>query len=267
MIRKLTEADRSQALSLLEQAPAFNLYMLGNIAANGFATDFCEFWGDVAEDGHLRAVLNRYLRGWVIYGEAESDWPGLAEILDTHPLPPDRFQDNPGGVPSFLPYLQRYQASRVEEQTLMELTTQSFKPASAAPQARIRRATLDDFDALVEFYADAAEMSRSPTAVDRPLRDRRIWLAEQDTSILATALTNAETAGAAMIGGVYTKPVYRGQGLSQAVTGALCAELLAEGKKPVLYWGNPAAGRVYQRLGFQQIGVWRSVWLASKDNE
>jgi len=79
--------------------------------------------------------------------------------------------------------------------------------------------------------------------------------------VLATALTNAEIRHRAMIGGVFTDPAVRGRGLSQAVCSALCAELLAEGKQPALYWANPAAGTVYRKLGFRLIGQWRSVWL------
>ncbi len=261
MIRKLGEADRTATLALLNRSPALNLYMLGNIAANGFDTDYCEFWGGFAADGSLRGVINRYLRGWVLYGETDAEWEALAAVLDDHPLPAERLQDNPGGADSLLPYLRRYAVRKADEQTLVTLSAADFVSAPSPDNICIRRATLDDLGALIAFYADAQEMSRVPQAVERPLRDRRIWLACHGDEIRAAALTNAETANAAMIGGVYTQKKWRGQGLSKAVTRALCAELLAEGKMPVLYWHNPAAGAVYRRLGFREIGVWRSVWL------
>jgi predicted GNAT family acetyltransferase len=66
-----------------------------------------------------------------------------------------------------------------------------------------------------------------------------------------------------MIGGVYTPPAMRGRGLSQAVCSALCAELMAAQKQPILYWDTPAAGAVYRKLGFCATGTWRSVWLHS----
>ena len=55
-----------------------------------------------------------------------------------------------------------------------------------------------------------------------------------------------------MVGGVYTEPASRNLGLGSAVCSALCAELLAEGKQPALYWQEPAAGVVYRKLGFQR---------------
>lgn len=272
MIRPLREADRAAAVALLRAAPYLNLYLLGNLESLGFDQPFCEFWGDF--DGPaLRAVVNRYMQGWSVYGGADADWTGLAAVVDNHPVGAERLQDNPGGIPSFLPYLRRYDAPQVEEQHIMDLAEADFRPRPAPEGVRVRRASLADLGALVLFYSDAGSMSRSPLGVERPLRDSRLWLAEvggeadgetdgeADGEVVSAALTNAETRDLAMIGGVYTPPQWRNRGLSQAVCSALCADLLAAGKRPVLYWDNPSAGRVYTKLGFRPRGVWRSAWL------
>lgn len=264
MIRQLNEADRTVTNTFLSLAPHFNLYMLGNLEKLGFDAEFCQFWGDFAPDadgGALRAVLNRYMTGWTIYGAAAADWAALGAILDQHPAGGARLQDNPGGIDSFLPYLHRYRAEHMEREEVMVLQPANFQPAAPPAGVGIRRATLADLPRLTAFYANAEHMSRTPAAIERPLRDTRLWLAEQAEQLVATALTNAETHNLAMIGGVYTPPAARGRGLSQAVCSALCAELLAEQKQPVLYWGTPAAGAVYRKLGFSSTGQWRSVWL------
>lgn len=266
MIRLLTEADRTMTVKFLSIAPHFNLYMLGNLEKLGFAHEICEFWGDVVptQDGTgVRAVLNRYMTGWTVYGTAAADWSALGNVLDQHPAGASRLQDNPGGIDSFMPYLQRYRQAEMEIEEVMALIPTDFRPLPAPTGVTIRRGTLDDLSGLVKFYTDAEHMSRSPAAVERPLRDTRLWLAEQQGKILATALTNAETNNLAMIGGVYTPPNARGRGLSQAVCSALCADLIADQKQPVLYWGTPAAGAVYRKLGFHATGQWRSVWLHS----
>lgn len=266
MIRPLTEQDRKHVVALLSQDRALNLYILGNLETLGLKRDFCQFWGDFEDSsGVLRAVLNRYMNGWTLYGRPDADWAGLAQVVDQHPVPAARLQDNPGGIPSFLPYLQRYRASQEKEEELMTLAPEHFRPVAPPPGATVRRATLADLDALIHLYRDAGSMQRSPAAVERPLRDTRVWVAEVAGQIGAAALTNAEVADLAMIGGVYTVPALRGRGLSQAVCSALCQELLREGKGPVLYWDTPAAGAVYRKLGFQAVGRWRSVWLAPAD--
>lgn len=260
MIRPLQEKDREATVALLMAAPYWNLYLLGNLESLGFRQDFCEYWGDFSDQG-LRGVVNRYMHGWSIYGEADADWDALAAIIDNHPVEGHRLQDNPGGIPSILPYLKRYAVPKVTETHLMDLAAEDFQPRPAPEGVRLRRATMADLPALVDFYRDAGSMSRTPLGVERPLRDTRLWVAERDGALVSAALTNAEMRELAMIGGVYTPPEWRNQGLSQAVCSALCADLLADGKRPVLYWENAAAGTVYKKLGFRLRGVWRSVWI------
>jgi predicted GNAT family acetyltransferase len=264
MIRLLDEQDRAKMVALLEQAPYLNLYLLGNLESVGFDRDFCEFWGDFADD-ELRGVLNRYFQGWVLYGLPTADWAGLAAVLDAHPVEAERLQDNPGGIPSILPYLTCYAATKVAETQLMDLDAADFRPQPVPPGVTVRRAVWADLEPLVKFYTDAEHMTRTRAGVERPLQDTRIWLAEVEGEPASAALTNAETTTLAMVSGVYTQPVWRGRGLSKAVCSALCRELLSEGRRPVLYWQEPAAGAVYRRLGFRPWGIWRSVRLVRRD--
>ncbi|MCB0071035.1 MAG: GNAT family N-acetyltransferase [Caldilineaceae bacterium] len=256
----MTNVDRAPVQALLSEAPAQNLYLLGNLETLGFDHELCEFWGDWGSRGQLRAVLNRYMTGWGCYGRPDADWPALARVMDDHPEV-ERLQDNPGGIPSLLPYLHVYRATQVHVEELMALDAAAFIPQPVPAGIHVRRATEADLPALIAFYADAGHMTRRAAAVARPLRDTRLWLAQEAGTVVAAALTNAETANLAMIGGVYTPPAQRGRGLSQAVCSTLCADLLAAQKRPVLYWDTPAAGAVYRKLGFHAVGEWRSIWL------
>src|SRR5690349_7772670 len=105
MIRRLGENDRASLNQLLSAHEAHNLYLLGNLAKNGFDAEFCQFYGDVVEQ-RVRGVVNLFMTGWTVYGDPETDWTGLGQIVDSHAVDANRLQDNPGGVPSFLPYLQ-----------------------------------------------------------------------------------------------------------------------------------------------------------------
>ncbi|MEX1018511.1 MAG: GNAT family N-acetyltransferase [Litorilinea sp.] len=261
MIRKFAESDRSALQALLLVAPELNIYMLGNLAALGTDHEISEFWGDFGPDHKLRGAVNRYMRGWSIFGNPDADWAGLAAILDAHSLPAERLQDNPGGIPSILPYLRAYTAARIDIDELMTLAAPNFRPSAPPPAITVRAAHAGDLDALADFYANADTMQRSRTGVERPLQDGYLWIAESDGEICSTALTNAVGAGYAMIGGVYTPPAWRGHGLSQAVCSALCAALLANDLIPALYWVAPDAGHIYHKLGFKPVGSWRSVRL------
>jgi predicted GNAT family acetyltransferase len=68
--------------------------------------------------------------------------------------------------------------------------------------------------------------------------------------LVASAATAAENPRTAMIVGVFTVQGYRGRGLASALTALLTAELLAEGRLPVLFYENPVAARVYRRMGY-----------------
>jgi predicted GNAT family acetyltransferase len=263
MIRRLGEPDRASINQLLSADEAHNLYLMGNLTTIGFEADFCDFYGDVV-DNRVRAVVNRYMTGWTIYGESEADWVGLGQLVDAHAVEATRLSDNPGGVPSFLPYLHRYHADRVIEDQLMELPEGALRPVGPREGFVVRKATLNDLDGLITLYADAGDMARSASGVELPLRDHHLWLGLRHGVVVASALTNAETERLAMIGGVFTRPEWRGNGLSQAVCSGLCMELVATGRKPFLYWHEPAAGHIYAKLGFSAIGTWRSVRLARR---
>lgn len=266
MIRTITEADIAQLVELLETAPAHNLYLLGNLETLGFSADFCHFWGDFDEANGLRGVINRYMTGWSIFGRPDADWAGLMTLLDQDDHA-TRLQDNPGGIESVVGFLRRKRVVAIHDEELMTLNPADFRPALIPAGVQVRRATLDDLPALIAFYADAGDMSRSAQGVERPLRDTCVWAASERGRIVAAALVNAETAHAAMIGGVYTPPEERNRGLNSAVCSVLCAQLLALDKQPTLYWKNPAAGAVYRKLGFRPDGRWRSIWLEELKRE
>lgn len=264
MIRPLTEADRMQLLALLGGAAEHNLYFLGNLETLGFGQPLCRFWGEFSEEGLLRAAANRYMTGWGVYGVADADWSAVATLIDGDPEA-SRLQDNPGGIPSLLPYLRLHRAAQVDEEELMRLDAADFRPQQAPPGLIVRGATLDDLQVLTAHYADAGSMRRTPLGVERPLRDGIVYLGEMvedgNRVVVSSALTNAQTRSMAMVGGVYTPEERRGRGYGRAVCTDLCKELIQRGLVPILYWKTAAAGRVYRTLGFHAIGTWRAVRL------
>ncbi|MDO9065822.1 MAG: GNAT family N-acetyltransferase, partial [Chloroflexota bacterium] len=54
------------------------------------------------------------------------------------------------------------------------------------------------------------------------------------------------------------------RGYASAVVSSLCADLLARGKTPHLFYreDNDAAGRIYRRLGFGPVGRWKLARLS-----
>lgn len=135
-----------------------------------------------------------------------------------------------------------------------------------------RLATWDDMEKLIDFYmvgfyslARLPSRSAWQTRLSEQLTYRTLFLMEDSTGrVISAAMTSAEGGNAAMLGGVATLMDYRGKGLSTICVGALCAYLFRTGTTSIALFylqDNTPAGRVYDKLGFQNAGEWLLVPL------
>lgn len=71
MIRKLTKKDHEQVFSFLKEEAALNLFIIGDIEAFGYETDFQELWGAFEENGTLKSILLRFHNTFIPYSKDE----------------------------------------------------------------------------------------------------------------------------------------------------------------------------------------------------
>ena len=90
---------------------------------------------------------------------------------------------------------------------------------------------------------------------------RAAAVADGDGNLLSCAMTTAETAAAAVIGGVATHPAARRRGLAEGLVRALAGELKQEGKTPYLLCRGELRP-FYERLGFCNHGNWQQAGIA-----
>ncbi|HNY16598.1 MAG TPA: GNAT family N-acetyltransferase [Treponemataceae bacterium] len=85
------------------------------------------------------------------------------------------------------------------------------------------------------------------------LERQRVLLARANGIPVAKAGTNARGFAYDQIGGVYTAPSWRGQGLATALVSRISRELMGEGRKVVLFVKpeNEPARRAYEKAGFK----------------
>lgn len=106
------------------------------------------------------------------------------------------------------------------------------KVAAGFPQWKIESTYMSRFD----FPEGGAEICR-------------------DGHMVSVASTSAENSESAMVAGVATISEYRRKGYASAVIQALCLNCFRRGKKYLcLFYDNPAAGRIYNRIGFKELG-------------
>ncbi|HEY0071769.1 MAG TPA: GNAT family N-acetyltransferase [Chloroflexia bacterium] len=141
-------------------------------------------------------------------------------------------------------------------------------PGFSAP----RIASHKDMERLIDFYETGFySLARLPSRaawrsrLTEQLAYRTLYIVEDGRGrVVSAALSSAEAAGVAMLGGVATLSEHRGKGLSSLCVSALCAHLLHNAFHTVALFyleDNDPAGRVYRKLGFQDEGYWLLVPL------
>ncbi|MGE3728105.1 MAG: GNAT family N-acetyltransferase [Candidatus Sericytochromatia bacterium] len=123
----------------------------------------------------------------------------------------------------------------------------------------IRQAETADLDKLFYFYKRSEGMeARSIESLKQTIKQDKLFYIQKMGKVISAALTHCETTDAALIGGVYTPPAYRGKGYGKACVHGLLAALKAEGKTPCLFYEkhNAPAKALYKGLGFVPHGEW-----------
>ena len=136
---------------------------------------------------------------------------------------------------------------------VVDEATLQVPPTPAA--VRVERLGPEDAPALAMLHAsDPGAAFHVPSMLDG---GHHLGIRDEDGTLLAVAGTHVLDRGrrVAAIGGVLTRPAARGGGLAGLLTGRLAAALLADGLTVGLNVGedNPAARRVYERLGFRVV--------------
>ena len=82
MLRKLTEIDRKLTLTFLNDNPALNLFIIGDIYQHGFNSNVQTLWATFNEQGTMTGVLLRYKKNYIPYFTDENyDVTSFVKIL------------------------------------------------------------------------------------------------------------------------------------------------------------------------------------------
>jgi predicted GNAT family acetyltransferase len=80
-----------------------------------------------------------------------------------------------------------------------------------------------------------------------------------DGEAVSAAMVDPLIDGLGMIRGVYTPPRFQRHGYATALVAGIARHLSAMEVTPCLMFDNPAAGRIYHRLGYREFARWRAV--------
>ncbi|GGE50190.1 N-acetyltransferase [Pullulanibacillus camelliae] len=263
MIRLLTEADRQTCLEFVSARPAENLFIIGDIEAFGFASDFQEVWGDFTSEKQLRAVLLRYYQNYIVYAPGAFDTEGMADIIRN-----DARALMVSGLKSIVAQVTRtLKAGKTPARTLYYAKCEDGEQLDATLDiSQVKEAALSDVDRLLQLHGSIPEFAdavRNKESVRHAMRKgvARTYYIEEGELIASSASTTAENSYAAMIIGVCTRSDYKKKGYATRCLTKLVQALMAENKAACLFYDNPEAGKIYKRLGFVDIDQWTLYYL------
>lgn len=260
MIYQCTEKDRSRILDYIAKEPEMNLFIFGDIENFGVAKD--PVWIRVLTnpDGSWNALLLQFFDNFVLYSQnADYDAAAAAEFLK---------QQKPScisGKLELLKPLAPYFPDKDLEPTYMSRCNK-VNPDAVHPlpaDVTVREMTPPDFKELSELLCKIEEFAKTYTNPEKSKKEKLInyehgshtYGVYRNGKLLATAATTADNSQSAMIVSVATLPGERGHGFATAAVAKLCANCFASGMHFLcLFYDNPAAGRIYRRIGFEELG-------------
>jgi predicted GNAT family acetyltransferase len=266
-VRRLREHDGSRLAAFLNTEPGYNLFLTSNLEQYGLRNSYVRFWAALAP-GQLRAVLMMVERRGAFFAPDVEDVRPLVEVAEREQL---SFTMGRRELIDAVLATSGRRVERREEHRFCELRPVDLRLAALEPPlgVTIRRATGMDIERLTAFYLGTAGFEHlSEAEVRRSMIGRvhhlRTYVAEKYRRLLSAASTSAEGNLAVMIGGVWTAPDARDHGYSTAVVARLADEVLRTDRNVYLFYleDNPAAARVYEKIGFRIIGKWSVAYLA-----
>ena len=165
----------------------------------------------------------------------------------------------------------RLGGGRAETSEHLRLWEATAVDVPAAPPGRLRRATDDDAELLLDWYgrfeAEADEQAGHEPSAERDqhatlddmhvrIREGVVWLWELPTGEVAhLSGRSLPSYGVCRIGPVFTPKEHRGLGIASYVVGELTRTGLEAGHRMCLFTdqANPVSNRIYERLGYRPV--------------
>lgn len=254
---QLTEADRAQILRYVGREPEVNIFFIGDVENFGVDCSEVSVWAS-EKNGIWDSLILRYFDDYVIYSQnADYDADKAAAFLTS------RNVGMISGKTDVVTPLKDFFPERQLRSTIMTKCTRVKTDNVAPGDIDIRNLTPDDAEEAVDLMMQIEEFRKS-------YEDRAASVSKLKTSLtcggsgcgaylngtlVSCAQTGAENSMCAMVVGVATRPDVRGRGYASAVVSRLCTASFHGGKKFLcLFYDNPVAGRIYNRIGFEPFG-------------
>lgn len=261
MIRKLNEYDKESTLKFLSREASINLFIIGDIENHGFEKDFMTVWGSFDEENKLKGVFLKYYQNYIsYYDKFDNDVECFKNIIRCNDCRNKVISGKASIIEDFKDVFKKFE---IKETSFCELKDgnrlkgydDSIKIASENDAKRIC-----DFVNGIKEFSNISESSEKQFLENmRSKSGRTYYIENKKEEIISNVQTTAENSKSAMIVAVASKEGYRNKGLVTKCLSKLCKDILEEGKVLCLFYDNPIAGRLYKKLGFNDIDKWTMI--------
>jgi len=262
-IKKLTENDRTITEKFLNQESQFNIFLIGDLETHGMQTDFMQFWGSFSDQARLQGVLLKYYGSFIPYSYHDNTLKEFAKIINNH-SDAKMLSGKKEIIEKIKEYFSDEKTGKIREEFFLGLNQLNInnKPANIT---NVKKATINDVDRILDMLDSVEEFSDLKSNREMKKNEmkkgstRLYYFENKNGDIISTASSTAESSNSAMIVGVATRSEYRRQGYASKCVYQLSADLLQDNKKPCLFYDNYKAGKIYRRLGFEDLGGWTMI--------
>lgn len=216
-----------------------------------------KIYGQFKEDT-LEAVLLSYRKNLVYYAKKvtiSDEMVNLIKCLD-YDVISGKFELMEA-LKQKVPYMREKPIYFAELKTLKNQSNQAIS-VKVADVVEDLIAADDMLDTIEEFgdieQVHFIEANRYKLVAD--VLDKFYMVYDDNKKCIATATTAATNSMNTMVLGVATTKHRRREGFASAMLTQIIKDYLAAKKSHCLFYDNPAADKIYQRLGFEPLGKW-----------
>lgn len=273
-MRILHEEDREQLLGYVRKEPEMNLFLIGDLENFGIENETVNFYLHEERD-RWDFVILRFHQFFILYSQYE-DYNAEEAIAFLNNQKTDCISGKTELLKQIAPAFPQWaidntymsRCDHVENDVRLPHSEQSNASdnMSDAEDLILRRLEEIDVPEAIDLLADIEEFAKTYKKNERDEHIKRMKDEMAQGSkvtvggflngqLVTVASTSAENSESAMVVGVATVKEHRGKGYASAVVTALCQDCFERGKKYIcLFYDNPVAGRIYNRIGFREIG-------------
>ncbi len=249
-MKKCTENDRQKLNDYLDLDPALNLFFIGDIENFGFDKDFQHVYIDEDEDGiHAAYLVYRHNLCLQSY-EDRRDQEFVDRLIKEYNI------TSAGGESSLL---DGYKFDLLPEKidcsfAQMEHKNEDIDTSGVIPLDLL---DIDDIAELQRIcFPDNADKDLDGLRLNLVTGTGRYFGIRENDKLVSMAGSTAECRSLGMVVDVCTHPDSRGKGFATKCIAKLSNDLLQDRKMPCLFFGNPEAGNIYRKIGYEDIAGW-----------